>query len=221
MLYKTRGIVLGTINYRDTSIISKVYTEDFGLRSYIVNGAKNSKKGNKMAYFQSLSLLDMVVYENESRDIQRISEMRLFHSFKSIPFQHIKSIIAMFLSELLQKCLQEESANPHKFIFLVNEIISLDDLEKGYEDFHLRFMFKLSSYLGFEPGNVEDFRNQGFHLRPDTEQLLLDILSRSKYPINGLDRSKILDVFIKYYQFHLDNFGAFKSIGVLREVVHN
>jgi DNA repair protein RecO (recombination protein O) len=221
MLYKTRGIVLGSINYKDTSIITKIYTEEFGLRSYIVNGAKSSKKGNKMAYFQSLSLLDMVVYENESRDIQRISEQRLFHAFNSISFHHTKNIIVMFLSELLLKCLKEESANPHKFIFLVNEIISLDESKKGFEDFHLHFMMKLSSYMGFQPTNSQDFKELQIHLKPDIEILLENILTENKYPTKGIDRSNILDVLIHYYQFHIDNFGAFKSIKVLREVVHN
>ena len=44
MLQKTRGIALSYIRYRETSIIARVYTEEFGLQSYIVNSVANSPK---------------------------------------------------------------------------------------------------------------------------------------------------------------------------------
>ena len=46
MITKTRGIVLNYIKYGDTSIICKIYTEQFGLQSYIINGIRNSKSKN-------------------------------------------------------------------------------------------------------------------------------------------------------------------------------
>lgn len=221
MLHKTRGIVLGHINYRETSIIAKVFTEEFGLRSYIVNGVKGSRKGSKMAYFQSLSILDMIVYENESRDLQRISDMRLFLPFESIPFVHNKVIIAMFLAELLLKCLKEESPNREKFNFLTEQIALLDKLKTGVEDFHILFMLKLSSFLGFEPNSTEDFRASGIAINAHQTEILEKLFDGQELPRKGYDRSIILDILIKYYQFHIDNFGSFKSINVLREIVHN
>ena len=46
MITKTRGIVLNYIKYGDTSIICKIYTEQFGLQSYIINGIRKSKSKN-------------------------------------------------------------------------------------------------------------------------------------------------------------------------------
>lgn len=221
MLHKTRGIVLGHINYKENSIITRIYTEEYGLRSYIVNGVKNSKKGNKMAYFQSLSILDMIVYENQNKDIQRISEMKLFLPFKSIPFNPVKIIIAMFLSELLVKCLKEESANPKKFNFLLEQIALFDQIKEHIEDFHIGFMIELSAFLGFAPNRVEDFKSAGMRISSRQSEILNALLDSNKMPSKGEDRSQLLDLLITYYQYHIDNFGAFKSINVLREVVHN
>lgn len=221
MLNKTRGIVLGHINYKDSSIIARIYTEEFGLRSYIVNSVKSSRKGNKMAYFQSLSLLDMVVYENEKKDIQRISEYRLFYPFQSIPFQQKKIVIAMFISELLLKALKEESSNKIKFDFLINEIKSFDSAEKNFQNFHLEFMIKLCVFLGFAPGKAEDFKNAGIALNMEKEKILNSVLYSNEMPKNGYDRSIFLDIMIKYYQYHIDNFNTFKSINILKDVIHN
>ena len=35
MLFKTRGIVINYIRYRETSVIVKIYTEEFGIQTYI------------------------------------------------------------------------------------------------------------------------------------------------------------------------------------------
>ncbi len=163
----------------------------------------------------------MIVYENHRKDIQRISEMKLFLPFQSIPFNATKSIIAMFLSELLVKCLKEESANPEKFNFLLEQIALFDQLKESVQDFHISFMIKLSSFLGFAPNKVEDFISVGMRLNGDQIKNLNKLFELDKMPQRGEERSQLLDLLIKYYQYHIDNFGAFKSINVLREVVHN
>ena len=40
MLEKTRGIVLRTTDYGETSLVVKVFTEAYGLQSYIVNSVR-------------------------------------------------------------------------------------------------------------------------------------------------------------------------------------
>ena len=44
MLHSTKGIVLRTIKYGDTSIVVAIYTELFGVQSYLVNGVRTEKK---------------------------------------------------------------------------------------------------------------------------------------------------------------------------------
>uniref|UniRef100_UPI0040478437 recombination protein O N-terminal domain-containing protein n=1 Tax=Roseivirga sp. TaxID=1964215 RepID=UPI0040478437 len=57
MLHTTRGIVLNYIKYGETPIIVRVFTEAFGVQSYIVNSARTAKGRGKMALYQPLSLL--------------------------------------------------------------------------------------------------------------------------------------------------------------------
>jgi len=65
MLIKTRGIVLQQFKYLDSSLIVKIYTEELGLQSYMVKGSRSKKSTQKPAYFQPLSLIDLVVYHKE------------------------------------------------------------------------------------------------------------------------------------------------------------
>ena len=103
MLQNTRGVVLSHIKYRETSLIVKIYTEAFGLQTYIVNGVRSSKASkSKSAFFQPLMLLDLIVYHKDGQSMHHIKEIKTAYIFKNIPYEHKKCVIAIFLSEILQ-----------------------------------------------------------------------------------------------------------------------
>ncbi|MDR2283209.1 MAG: recombination protein O N-terminal domain-containing protein, partial [Sphingobacterium sp.] len=43
MLQKTKGIALKTTNYSESSIVAQIFTENLGLQSYLINGARKPK----------------------------------------------------------------------------------------------------------------------------------------------------------------------------------
>ena len=53
LTHKTTGIVLRTVKYGETSVISTVYTALFGVQSYIVKGVKTNKTSAGKAGFFS------------------------------------------------------------------------------------------------------------------------------------------------------------------------
>src|SRR5882724_4224239 len=77
-IHKTKGIVLRTVKYGETSVIVTIFTELFGVQSYLVNGVRtSSKKGSgKANLFQPGAILDMVVYHNELKNLNRIKEFK-------------------------------------------------------------------------------------------------------------------------------------------------
>ncbi|MGZ4057116.1 MAG: DNA repair protein RecO [Bacteroidia bacterium] len=111
MLHKTSGIILYTTKYSDTSLISKIYTADFGLQSYIINGVRSKKSKNKASLFQPMALVDLVVSNSGKGGLQRISEINNQHPYSDIPYNIVKSSIAIFLNEILYKTLKEEHAD--------------------------------------------------------------------------------------------------------------
>ena len=49
-LHKTKGIVLRAVKYGETSMVVSIFTELFGLQSYLVNGVRTAtKKGSGKA----------------------------------------------------------------------------------------------------------------------------------------------------------------------------
>ncbi|MFT4032305.1 MAG: DNA repair protein RecO [Siphonobacter sp.] len=221
MLQKTRGLVLNYLRYRETSIIVKIYTEEFGVQTYIENGVRSSKGKNKIALFQPLTLLELVVYFKEKGGIQRLSELKVDQAYQHIPFDITKSTIALFITELLSKTLKEETKNPQLYQFLRESLIWLDLAESGYENFHVWFLLRLSLYLGFEPQTAQqltlELRDAGYPIHQ--ELTALDALRQDPdLKISRSERNYLLEILLKFYELHVEELGEIKSLEVLRAV---
>ncbi len=224
MLYKTRGVALSYIKYRETSIIAKIYTEVFGIQSYIVNGVRSKNGKIKIALFQPLTLLDLVVYYNKKKEINRISEIKNGFVFHSIPFSIKKTTIALFITELLSQTLKEEEENEQLYNFLNESIIAFDMMTGNYENFHLRFMLYLARYLGIKPETAQIILHETGHSKSYNEEFTekLENILNSDYgqpaKLNKADRNEFLTLLIHYYQMHFDSIKEIKSLQVLKEV---
>lgn len=239
MLHKTRGIVLKSTNYAESSVVVQIFTEKFGLQSYIVNGARKPKAKIGMSILQPLHLLDMVVYHRENSSLQRISEARQLPPLQTIPYDIVKSTVVLFLDEMLYKSLRQQSADEPLFNYVFNAISWLDSLEKMPPNFHVFFLLKLSRFLGFSPampkaGQVFFDLKDGVFCQclpahalvlqhPHTGQLA-DLLGSTFQNLNSLhiplaDRRFLLSKIIDFYRLHIDNMGEIKSHEVLEEVL--
>ena len=107
-LHKTKGIVLRVVKYGETSLVVTIYTELFGLQSYLVNGVRvTTKQGNnKAVMFQPSAILDLVVYHSEFKQLQRIKEHRWAHVYSGILSDVRKNAIALFMVELVTRCIK-------------------------------------------------------------------------------------------------------------------
>lgn len=224
MLYKTRGIALSFIKYKESSIIARIFTETFGMQSYIVNSIRSKTAKTKIALFQPLTLLDLVVYHNKKKDVNRISELKCNCTFHTIPFDIRKTSIALFLTELLNQALLDEGENEPLFEFLHDSIHMFDVVEKDFEIFHLQFLMQLTKYLGIMPESGISLLKEIGHFKAYNKDFCgkVDFFLKSSYEeylrLDKAIRGEILMAFLNYYRFHYDSVKEFKSIQVLKEV---
>jgi len=225
MLHKTAGIVIGYIKFKDTSIITKIFTNAFGLKSYIFNGVRKKNPRYNIALFQPLTTLDLVVYHKPSV-INRVSEIKNPYPWKSIPFNLSKLSICMFLSDVLQKSLYEEEVSPAMFEFIQTSIQKLDRLDGSCENFHIQFLLKLTPLLGFEAESpnvmIEELTYAGYKFSStfptDTIQTLKEARYDSPVSVIKKHRQEILAFVLAFYQLHIENFKEIKSSKILSEV---
>jgi DNA repair protein RecO (recombination protein O) len=221
MLAKTRGIVFRFTKYGDSSIIVTIFTEVYGLQTYIVNGVRTKSAKNKIALYQPLTLLELVVYYKENQNIKRIKEIKCVHPYQSITSDIIKSSIALFLNEVLNKTVKEESHAQDLFDFIFQSLVIFDHQDTKVENFHLIMLLKLSRYLGFGAHTVNELLGRRM-VSTEEEKLLQELLQadyQTSLQITTQQRRDLLETLLQFYKEHVDSFGEIRSVQVLREVM--
>ena len=239
MLHKTRGIVFHVTDYSESSVVAKIYTELFGLQSFLINSVRKKKGKIRPVALQPLSLLDLVVYHKERPGLQRVAEATNNPALKSIPFDVRKSSVILFLNEVLYKSVREEEANTSMFDFIFSSVHLLDLQQQPCADFHLKFLIQLTKYLGFYPRenysegcsvfNLQEglfqpgLPNHPFFLDLPLSDYFYNVLHSSLNLTDDLgipvhQRRLLIEKLLEYYQLHIPGFGNIKSHKVLEEV---
>lgn len=241
MIQRTRGIVLHHIKYSDSSLIIKIYTEHFGLQSYIIKGILSAKSKQKAALFQPLSLLEIDCYHRPHASLQNIKEAKVAYIYKSAYSEMEKCSVMMFIAEILSKSLKHPDVDPVLFDFIFHALQSFDQASLPCSDFHLIFMVHLSKYLGFYPEAHPDENACFFDLRsgifcytyPDHQEYLSNPISKSlkhllSQPLHtdyfhipqNKNRKVLLNSLLQFYSIHIPEFKHIKSHLVLHELFH-
>lgn len=241
MLTKTKAIVIKTIDYSENSVILKCFTEQYGLQSYLINGVKNKKGAIKPSHLMPLNLLELDVYHQLNKNLQRIKELKCQPILNNIHYDLLKSSIGIFMGEVLNKTIQAENqADKNLFEFLFTVIQYLDLTQQSLSNFPVYFMLQLSQYLGFNPKLNYSELNNSFDLEEGVfkPSLFGDIKvveshlaeywfdlckvnfdSFSQIEINKTHRNELLNHVMLYYKIHIEGFNELKSNKVLVEVL--
>lgn len=241
MLISTRGIVLRQTKYGDTSLICTLFTEELGIQSYLVNGIRSAKSKQKANLLRPLSLLQLVVYHREGKNLQRIKEMSHDYLYQTLLFDIAKGAIGLFMIEVLNKTIKEENPNPSLFQFLYAHFVDLDQAEHGIGYYPLLFLLRLTSYLGFFPhapqhvGGYFDLEeglfppdrplHPNYINRPQSDALhaLVRHLSENE-PLPSLDRATrkvLLGDVLRYYELHVAGFHKVNAHAILETIFSN
>lgn len=240
MLLKTRAIALKVTNYSENSIVAQLFTEEFGIQSYLINGARKPRAKIHVNMLQPLHLLDLVVYYKESGSLQRIKEAVLSPILKEIPLDISKSAVAIFINEILFKVLKQHQPDIDLFNFIHKSILWLDQTSNSIQNFHLCFLMKLSKFLGYMPSTTNekypyfDLASGLFTKHPPAHTYILqaphtDIFERilktsfeecHTIVIKHEERIYLLNQMINFYKLHTENFGTVNSLSILEEIFH-
>jgi len=240
MHYKTKGIVFNTFSYNDKNIIVKIYTELFGLQSYMVPRSKSKHSKIKINLFQPLSLIEMVVLQKEQKQFHKIEEIKIDAPLIDITGNIIKNSIALFINEIVYKSIREEESNQRLYNFLRSSILSLDSKKDHYINFHLIFLIQLSAFLGFYPHHddiyVDGYFNMlegliqenkpshPYYFSKEATKHFYKLISSTHESLLNTDisnnlRRELLRGLIKYYELHSNTVREIKSHLVLEEVI--
>lgn len=244
MVHKTKGIVLRSVKYAETSVIVTILTELFGLQSYLVNGIRSNsgKGGSRAALFQPAAMLDLVIYHQESKNLQRLKEFNWNYLYQHIFSDVVTHTVALFMVELLHKCLKQPESNQELYYFMEDALKRLDQSElRTQANFPLFFALHLAGFFGLRiDDNYSDKRSfldleEGYfseekpshphYLSNPLSEItshLLKIMQPEELGDLHLNREKrrlLLLALEDFYSIHIAGFTPLKTLPVLRTIL--
>lgn len=242
MQTRSEAIILRSVKYGDSSIVLNVFCPEKGVLALISSLSRSSKKGLRLPLMQPLNLVEIIYNDQSKGELKRLQELRILQAYQEIPFDPIRSCIAMFMAELLSKSLKEEAAAPQLFSYIKEACIFLDRSEQSVANFLPAFLMDLSAHLGFEPHFKKNSTAPYFDLLDgheiETEPLHSYFIYRSEADFWALLQEKgiygaaeielrnfnlrrqVLENMLSYYRLHFTDFGTLKSLAVLYEILH-
>lgn len=236
MIESTRAIVINSIKYGDTSLITTCYTKKSGLKTYLLKGVLKSKKGKiKSAYFQPLMQLNLIANHNNKGTLNSIREVEVFHVYHSVYTDIKKQSIALFLTEILYFAIREEEQNNALYQYLETAFLWLDTHD-NISNFHLLFLLNLTKFLGFYPETKGTFTTyfdliegkftdqnsfnsvSGENLKQFKKLLGINFDVLHQVHFSAANRQVVLTILIQYFELHLSGFKKPKSLDVLKAV---
>lgn len=231
----TNGIILNRTKYGENAIICSVYTIEHGKQNYIIRNSLYKK--NKAIYLHPLQILEFELSVKEGKKLHTVTAASSSYVYREIPFDVYKSTISVFISQLINTVIIEETSNENLFLFIKNSVIYLDTIEKEFANFHLFFMIKLTKFLGYFPSDNYSKENNLFDLEkaefssikkdyttgPNTAHTIHKLINMKINNLNSLklnheSRNILLNTLIHFYELHNDKHLYIKSLPVIREI---
>ncbi len=217
MLHSVQIVVLHTVKYRDSGMVIRGYSDNGGRQSFFLRNVKGPKNGASIQQLHPLSIIDAQLSSYSKGEMKTIKEFTPASPLQEIRCNLQKSTIAMFMSELISKTVQEVEQNSSLYDFITRSVLSLEKLEEGFADFHLFFMVALCRHIGYDPLLSENALSQR------SSSILAEILSKEndlcqRLSINGSDRYNFIREMCDYISNHSGCKVELLSLEVLHDV---
>ena len=226
-----KGISLHYYKYSESSVITKIFTENYGLQSYVVRGIRNKSSKNKLSYLHPLNIISLEISVNKNKGLPFVKEIRSEHNLSSTYSDMQKKFVCMFISEVLMRVLMEKETDKKLYNFAEKTIFYLNKMEELNKNFVLIFLLKLTEFLGFHPN--KDFSNKDYfdlesgeftnhppyyNIRGENKKYLSALLQNESVDIPYKNRKKLIVSLQKYFSLHHYNIDKLKSYEVIESL---
>lgn len=239
MYEKLTGVVLSTVKYSDRHNIVHIFTDGCGRMAFAVpaGGSRGARQRN--ALLMPLSLVELEARVLPGHELATVRDLRPIVLLTHTRCNPAKSAVAMFMSEVLTHCIQEQERNTALFSFLLQSVTTLESLGRGVANFHICFLYGLGAHLGIQPdigtyrpgywfdmdgGTFMPHPGGSLHMMRPEEAAVIKLLSRMTYDnlhafrFNREQRNQVLDTILAYYRLHNSTLGTLRSPEVLKQL---
>lgn len=235
MTETSEGLVLHTARYGEAGLIADIFLPRRGTVSFIFTLGRRT--GARKSLLSPLSFVELTFDYRPTKSLQRARELHAALPYRAIPYQPLKTSLALFLAEFLWGALRHETPNEPLFAYLRAALTWLDEADTDYANFHLALLIHTTRFLGLWPssddyheGDCFDMLEARFvdraplhraYLTPPEARMLskylrLDYANMGHFRLNRTLRRQVLDRIEEYYRLHIPEFREVRSGDILR-----
>lgn len=231
MNYESRAIALLNHKYGEGAVIAKVFTEEYGLKSFSVKRNKSKKSKNKILLLDKMNLLTINAKNNSKKEIQYLSEINLAYAYQNTSLKN--KLIRLFIAEVLSKALIDSERNINLFQFIWDTNTQIDNLENVNNNFCIIFLIQLSEFLGISPstenidlpyfnlnsGNFTNIKNKNEEIiKGEIINYFKRLIIKENVIIPYQSRQELIKILFRYYSIHHINLSNIKSYEVIESL---
>ena len=231
MNYESRAIALLNHKYGEGAVIAKIFTEEYGLKSFSVKRNKSKKSKNKILLLDKMNLLTINAKNNSKKEIQYLSEINLANAYQNTSLKN--KLIRLFIAEVLSKALIDSEKNINLFQFIWNTNTQIDNLENVNNNFCIIFLIQLSKFLGISPstenidlpyfnlnsGNFTNIKNKNEEIiKGEVINYFKRLIIKENVIIPYQSRQELIKILFRYYSIHHINLSNIKSYEVIESL---
>ena len=231
MNYESRAIALLNHKYGEGAVIAKVFTEEYGLKSFSVKRNKSKKSKNKILLLDKMNLLTINAKNNSKKEIQYLNEINLAYAYQNTSLKN--KLIRLFIAEVLSKALIDSERNINLFQFIWNTNTQIDNLENVNNNFCIIFLIQLSEFLGISPstenidlpyfnlnsGNFTNIKNKNEEIiKGEVVNYFKRLIIKENVIIPYQSRQELIKILFRYYSIHHINLSNIKSYEVIESL---
>ncbi len=149
MYITTNGIILKNINYKETSVISRIFTEDYGKISVIFKGAKR-KNQNISSVIELANVVNITYYSKSKSNLNTSKEVCLVNSHPNAHKILLNYYYNMAIISLLDKLCHEDYAHQNLYDTSIESLKLIDLNQYNIDIIFLHFLLNLNTDLGFK-----------------------------------------------------------------------
>ncbi|UCH10828.1 MAG: DNA repair protein RecO [Fidelibacterota bacterium] len=144
----SNAVVLRTTPFSDTSLIVRLFTEDFGKVSVIAKGARRPKQA-AVSILQPPNHVAVWYSFKEGRDIQTLTKSEFVERYTGLSTQLAKGAAAMLIVEMLDRAVHDSDPHPILFRLITSTLRQVDQTEGDVTVLMNFYQLHLAKQLGF------------------------------------------------------------------------
>ncbi len=150
MIITSDAITLRAIPYSETSLISRIYTKDYGKVALMAKGARRSKTGLS-AILEPTNLISTTYFYKDNRNMQTIKEASFIDSYSSMKNNFTALNYGLAVVEILDKTSHDNDPVPILFRLANSVLCQFNSADVNHDNIFGFFLYQFALRQGFKP----------------------------------------------------------------------